>query len=342
MTIYFFSKGDKSIPSSRYRAYFLADELSKLGYSAKVYPLYPPEKNPFLENIKSFFQYLKLLRSIDKEDKIVLQRTIYNKYFYLAALFARIFFGKKFIFDFDDAIFVHSFLKTVIMVKLAEKVTCGGYFVLDWAKKYNPNSFYLPDAIPTEFYFPFTKNYKIKNSSPLIGWVGDGSVHFENLRFFKKILESLIKEGIKFQFKLIGAKNDKRIYSLFSSLPGLEVEIIDWINPENVAREIQKFDIGVMPLVGNDWNRAKYFKTLEYMACAVPPVASGFGENKFIIKNGENGFLADTTDEWCEKIKLLLSDKNLRERLGKRAQANIRGKFSLQQIARQFLNLVVD
>lgn len=341
-TIYFFSKGNRKIASSRYRAYFLAEELNRLGYKAKVYPLDFDWKknNSFFDNIKSFFKYLKLLISLEKSDTCFLQRTIYNKYFFLAVIFARIFFKKEFIFDLDDAIFTHSPIKTFIFVKLAKRVTCGGHFVLDWVKKYNAQSFYFPDAIPSHMYLPYTKNYKTKNTPPIIGWIGDGLVHLENFKLLKPVFDNLIKDNIKFKFRLIGARGDKRIYDFFNGISGLQVEFIDWVDAKDVFREIQKFDIGLMPLRENDLNRAKYAKTIEYMACAVPPIASNFGENNLIIKDRENGFLASTTDEWCEKIKLALSDQKLREKLGRKAQNDIKNKFSIQQVAKQLIKIV--
>jgi len=58
------------------------------------------------------------------------------------------------------------------------------------------------------------------------------------------------------------------------------------------------------------------YKIYLYMAAGIPCVASPVGVNDLIIKNGENGFLASSEGEWLRILKLLIDDKNLRQRLG--------------------------
>jgi glycosyltransferase involved in cell wall biosynthesis len=86
-----------------------------------------------------------------------------------------------------------------------------------------------------------------------------------------------------------------------------------------------------MPLLDNEWNQAKCaFKAIEYMACGLAVVCSKVGENNYLVKDGLNGFLAKDKDEWTEKIKRLILDSKLRERLGKEAQKTIKEKYSYQ------------
>ena len=287
MTFHFFTKGDETVASSRCRAYLLAKELRNVGHHADVFALDFGwrGKNGFLGNLKLFYKYLKLFYSFNSSDIIFLQRTVYNKYFILAVLCGRLRL-KNFIFDIDDAVFEHSFLKTWVLAKISKIVLCGGHFVLNWAKKYNANSFYFPNSLPAEIYFSNKKNNETKNNPPVIGWIGSCPAHNDNLKLLKPIFENLISDGTEFKFRLIGAMGDKIIHDIFNNIKGLNVEIIDsldWADPQNAAREIQKFDIGLMPLVKNDWNRAKYFKTLEYMAFRRPPTRPRVGVKTLIF-----------------------------------------------------------
>ncbi len=52
------------------------------------------------------------------------------------------------------------------------------------------------------------------------------------------------------------------------------------------------------------------------MALGIPTMCSPVGVNSTIIQDGENGFLADTKDEWIGKLKKLLHSFELRRRLG--------------------------
>ncbi|MCX6723490.1 MAG: glycosyltransferase, partial [Candidatus Staskawiczbacteria bacterium] len=80
----------------------------------------------------------------------------------------------------------------------------------------------------------------------------------------------------------------------------------------------------------DEWTKGKAgYKLLQYMSMAIPPVVSPVGFNREIVKDGVNGFLADTDEEWVEKISLLIEDKNLREKIGKNARATIENNYSL-------------
>jgi glycosyltransferase involved in cell wall biosynthesis len=76
-------------------------------------------------------------------------------------------------------------------------------------------------------------------------------------------------------------------------------------------------DIGIMPLPDDDFTRAKGgYKLYLYMAAGIPCVASPVGINRTIIRNGENGFLATTEEEWIGALRKLLLDPPLRIRMG--------------------------
>jgi glycosyltransferase involved in cell wall biosynthesis len=71
------------------------------------------------------------------------------------------------------------------------------------------------------------------------------------------------------------------------------------------------------------------------MACGVPVVAQAVGVNRDIIRDGENGFLASTPDEWCQKLGRLLTDAALRERFTVAGRRTIEERYSLRVVAPQ-------
>lgn len=331
MRFLFFSKGDKSEASSRYRAYYLAEALQELGHEASV-------ALTTKRGIGATIHYLRALLSTRSEDIVVLQRTVYNKYFLVATLIAYVF-GKRFIFDIDDAVYEHSPMKSTVLAHLARAVTCGSEHVLQWAQKHNHNTHLLLNGLPLSI-------YTMRESEPIehiIGWIGNGPAHYENLEFFVPILASLIECGVAFRFKLVGALGDKRIYELFKKYPTIPVTIVDslnWSDPRQVVAEIHTFTVGVMPLTKTNWNQAKYFKALEYMACGIPVVASNTDTLKRIFSEGRRGTLACTHEEWLAALKKLIDNPILCAEEGVRARLYIEKKFSSNIMAKNIISIV--
>ena len=86
-----------------------------------------------------------------------------------------------------------------------------------------------------------------------------------------------------------------------------------------------------MPLVDSRWERGKCgYKLIQFMACGLPVVASPVGVNGQIVSHGVNGFLAQDLHEWEEALRRLLSDKNLRRRMGAKGRKRVKAWYSLQ------------
>ena len=236
------------------------------------------------------------------------------------------------IFDFDDAIYLHSFFKTKTLTRLADAIIVGSHELKNWAEKYNKNVYVIPTCVKFKNYEKFSKIYSENEKKCVIGWVGGAIDQYDNLKLLVPIFEKLITDRIQIKFLLIGALGSKKVYNLFQSIKGLDVEFIDalnWSDPIAVPSHIQKFDIGVMPLVDTEWNRGKCaFKAIEYMACGVPVVISAIGENNYLVQDGVNGFLAKTTWEYAEKLKKLIFDNNLRRKIGQAGQKRVKEKYS--------------
>ena len=108
---------------------------------------------------------------------------------------------------------------------------------------------------------------------------------------------------------------------------------------ETEVADLQSFDIGIMPLPDNEWTRGKGgYKLLQYMAVGVPCVASPVGINKELIRDGENGFLATTEEEWYEKLSLLIDNPELRREMGRRGRAYVVRNHSFEAAAPKLIS----
>ncbi len=246
----------------------------------------------------------------------------------------------KVIFDFDDAIWlpnVSSSNKSLQKLKKPSKVNsiisyadlvfAGNNYLAEYARKYNSEVVVIPTTIDTNYHVPKSKENQDK---VVIGWTGTQTTlkYLEILEPVFKELKDIYKEKVAFQIICD--------HQWESNL--VDVEFVEW-QKENEIAQLQEFDIGVMPLIDDAWSRGKCgFKGLQYMALGIPAILSPVGVNKEIINDGENGFLANTNDEWKSILEKLIKDKELRVSIGNKARKTILDKYSVEAIKNSYLN----
>jgi glycosyltransferase involved in cell wall biosynthesis len=85
-----------------------------------------------------------------------------------------------------------------------------------------------------------------------------------------------------------------------------------------------------MPLPRDEWTQGKCaLKALLYMAAGVPCIATPVGAITNIIQHGENGWFAESLDEWRDGLTAL-REPALRQRLGAAARATVEARFALR------------
>ncbi len=254
-------------------------------------------------------------------------------------LLAKIF-GKKLIYDFDDAIWIsnttannsmigklkwHS--KVAKICKWSYKNSCGNNYLKSYAERWNKNSFRIPTVVDT-VRMHNTKKTPSENSINL-GWTGSHS----SLILLNEILPVLkkLREEINFKFLVIADKNPEL------DLDGFE--FIEW-NRETEIKDLAKIDVGIMPLRNDEWCKGKCgFKAIQYMSLGIPAVVSNLGVNPIIVEHGKNGFVCDGPEDWYKNIKTLLEDKELRSSMGEDAHKRVEENYSVNSILPDFLNL---
>jgi glycosyltransferase involved in cell wall biosynthesis len=101
-------------------------------------------------------------------------------------------------------------------------------------------------------------------------------------------------------------------------------------NEKDEVEDIKSFDIGLMPLLDDPWSHGKCgLKILQCLAVGIPVVCSPAGINKEIVEDSVHGFLANTPEEWIEKLEILINDNNLRKRMGTEGRKKVIKHYSL-------------
>lgn len=251
--------------------------------------------------------------------------------------------GIRIIYDFDDAIWspaqawgnglfsrLHFTSKTSAICRLATAVTAGNEFLASYARERNDSVFVVPTSIELARYRVVSEPDDEKPFT--VCWTGSSStlVHFEHAR---EPLERLAQK-IPLVVKVICNKAPSR------PIEGATTDFVPW-SVDNEASELGNCHVGIMPLPDDEVSRGKCgLKALQCMAAGRAVVVSPVGVNREIVRDGENGFLAATADEWVETLSKLAAGKSLRARLGKSARATVEHGYTAEISATKFAAVV--
>lgn len=244
----------------------------------------------------------------------------------------------RLVFDIDDAIWeppAHvesAFLRWVDygwtrkMAAMCAHAVVGNELLRNYVAPLNPNVAVIPTCIDMDLHTQKAYPELLENrglESPLsiqviLGWTGLK----DNLGYLAPI-EPVLKELANEHGIALHIATGKPY-----ALEGVAVENEHW----TLAHEIdylQRADIGLMPLHDSPRARGKCaFKALQYMAVGTPVVLSPVGMNAEVVEDGISGFLAESPEEWKEKLGRLIGDSELRERMGRAARERVRERYS--------------
>jgi glycosyltransferase involved in cell wall biosynthesis len=237
------------------------------------------------------------------------------------------------VFDFDDAIWLRDVseanrrlawlkrpAKTSKIIAAADMVFAGNEYLRDYARRFNPNVKLVPTTIDTAYHVrhaPRREAFRV-----CVGWTGSTTT----IRHFGLVIPVLrrlrARYGERVRFKVIG---DARYENKELGIRGR-----DW-DPSTEIEELSEIDIGLMPLPDDEWSQGKCgLKALQFMALETPTVMSPVGVNTKIVDDGRNCLLANSEDDWLEKLSRLVDSPELRERVGTAARATVIREYSVE------------
>lgn len=246
-----------------------------------------------------------------------------------------------YVLDYDDAIFhnydrnAHWLIRTLWARRIdhlmagARLVVVGNDYLAQRARQARaPWVEVLPTVIDLERYAVPVPDREAREL-PRIVWIGSpGTLPY--LAGLAEPLAALARQH-RFVLRVVGGR---------LALPGVELECLDWTEDSEVAR-IADCDVGIMPLSDTPWERGKCgYKLIQYMACGLPVVASPVGVNRDIVREGENGFLAEGPPDWVERLGQLLADAQLRRVLGHNGRQRVERQYCVQQVAPRLRSLL--
>jgi len=248
--------------------------------------------------------------------------------------------GTPYLVDYDDAIFhrydmhprrlVRLFLGRKIdrVMQKASEVVVGNEYLAGRARQSGARHVsVLPSVVDLS-------RYRVekgrRNGIFTVGWVGSPTT----APYLEPVAPAIREFANDRNVRLVLVGSGK------SPINGVPVEVREWSEDSEVG-DIRSFDVGIMPLSSDPWTLGKCgYKLVQYMACALPVVASPVGVNKEMVRDGWNGFLAERREDWVLALNTLYQNANQREEMGKAGRALVEEKYCLKMAAPRLLALL--
>jgi len=327
--------------SSRMRFLQFAPPLARHNITLDVFPLfddnylrtlYGQGRRERLQVLYAYAQRVRALTRTQGHDLIWIEKELFPYWPYaIERLFWPSF--QPTVVDYDDAVFHNYDLSPDRVVRrllgrkidrlmaAADLVVCGNSYLARRAKAAGARNC---EIVPTVVDLARYAQRATRTEGPLvIGWIGSPATQRYVVEL-AGVLRQICVDG-QARVVLVGAHAE-----VAHLMPGVPVEVLPWLEATEPT-QIAKFDIGIMPLPDEPWERGKCgYKLIQYMACGTPVIASPVGANCEIVDHGANGLHASTPDQWRRAFEQLMHDPALRNAMGRAGRQRVEQHFSLQ------------
>lgn len=291
--------------------------LRKLGYEVEIFTR-PPDKA-----ICEYFDIYTLEGIVDKE-AIALMYEYQQEH------------GKKIVVDQDDDLVIddsnphkkdHEVSDAVAVVsktlEIADLVTTTTTYLSHKLSRFNKNVRVFGNFMDFDrWILPIRQN---KSNQIRIMWAGS-ITHLEDLKMIYPALVRIQREfGNKVKFIFMG---DPRIKEF---IPELNSEVMVGVPFEAYPTKLHSIaaDIGIAPLVNNEFNRNK--SAIKFLEYATSKYAGVYSETVYRSHSidGNYGVVVNTNDQWYTAIKNYIVCPQLRFDIAEKAYAYVKAWYDL-------------
>jgi len=220
----------------------------------------------------------------------------------------------------------------VEQMKALDGIIVSTPFLKESYEELNPHTYVVKNAIDLKMWPKAPK----KTKDIRLGWVGGGN-HIEDLRTIEKPLKEFLKQNDNVSFYCVHG-----VPEFFKGCSQIHTPH-NWVPLNKYGRAIAKhgFDIGLAPLVDNNFNRGKSnLRKLEYGALGIPVVAANVGEFKRTVNHGKDGLIYTNDESFKAALLSLTTNKNLREVMGRLNHEDIKNNYSIDKVADEYLEIL--
>ncbi|MFH0955605.1 MAG: glycosyltransferase family 4 protein [Candidatus Falkowbacteria bacterium] len=243
--------------------------------------------------------------------------------------------------------YLYNILILPFLARAAKIITCAS---LDYVKYSDLKKYYQakPDkfrkiffGVNLEQFITYHDNVNKHRKNKVVLFVGglDKAHHFKGLENLLKAMAVIIKNSKLSStiLKVVGQGDLLSYYKNYALNLGLGKNVKFYENVDNskLVDFYNYSDCLVLPSV----NKGEAFGLvlLEAMACSRPVVASNLPGVRSVFKSGKHGLLVRPNDinDLANKIKTILSDKKLAEKMGLAGRELVESKYTWAKVAKK-------
>lgn len=162
---------------------------------------------------------------------------------------------------------------------------------------------------------------KAKTDKLVIGYASGTPTHDQDFALIKPVLQSILSRHPNIELWLVGTLDPGKDWGELANRIN-RLNLVPWRKLPDIQAQ---FDINLAPLgIDNPFGQSK--SEIKYMEAAlvrVPTIASPSESFKYAIRHGDNGFLANDSQEWEGTMERLISESELRVNVGERAYQDV-------------------
>lgn len=313
--------------SARYRAHHVSEELEKHGFKCSI----AIQDNPFLPSYAGRFKAFVFHRVLFTPSVKKLIEEIKKQ-------------GKEIIFETDDLVYDPKYLEHMdyfkVMNSLERKLYENGVggeiladpyvkvcttttdFLAEKLRKLGKKVFIVPNRLSKKDVEVADEILKkgIHNDTGTvrIGYFSGTLSHNKDFATVNDALVQIMEKYEQVELFLVGPLDITNVLNKFKG----RVKQFQYVPREKHFENIAIVDINIVPLeIGNPFCESKSeLKFFEAGIVKVPTVAAATEPFKKAIEDGVDGFVADGTAQWVEKLSQLIEDDFLRSAMAARAR----------------------
>jgi glycosyltransferase involved in cell wall biosynthesis len=247
----------------------------------------------------------------------------------------------RLLFDFDDAVFhrdsysprgIHDDRRRsrfTATVRACDAVVAGNVYLAEEAVRAGARRVHvIPTCVDPSHYTPRLAG---SGDGRTLVWIGSSST-LRGVEADAALLGDLARHVPGLRLKVICDR--------FPRLPDLPVLPCPW-SEATEAGDLEQSAIGISSIPDDPWSRGKCgLKVLQYMAAGLPVVANPVGVQTEMVRHGQTGFLAATREQWRQAIRDLVSDADLRHRMGTAGRRRVETRYHLDASVGPWLDLL--